>query len=345
MTAPSAIHLLWIAGAIHAGIVLANIPLPHRLRVRENLENVPVFVRQIFYVHWFYIVLIVSLFSALCFGIRPRSGRRQSARPLPERVPVRFLASADFPADFLLRPRNSACQPRTGRFVSRVPDCFGRHFRICVASSCDVRRLPCPAEYLCLRRNKPSGTQFLVSAARPCGRRSQCSPGFGRARFGIIELLFLVGAAGDRAAWTGIDSTPQRRPWEHFDAIRILQVPATLAVVVAFWLPPGRDRRNPERPVAVAVRFDGRSAIYGMVARRTDSRVHAPEHRLRRLGPRSRVAGPLPGRIPAHGISGTHHSLDRGAFPLQRVCHRIDRDCHIAGVRIARDCACRVCRI
>ena len=36
--------------------------------VRENLKNVPLFLRQIFYVHWFYIVLIVGLFSALCFG-------------------------------------------------------------------------------------------------------------------------------------------------------------------------------------------------------------------------------------------------------------------------------------
>jgi hypothetical protein len=68
MTANTAIHLLWIAGAIHAGIVLANIPLPNRLRVRENLKSVPVFLRQIFYVHWLYIVLIVGLFSALCFG-------------------------------------------------------------------------------------------------------------------------------------------------------------------------------------------------------------------------------------------------------------------------------------
>jgi hypothetical protein len=68
MSADSAIRLIWIAGAIHAGIVLANIPLPHRLRVRENLSNVPVFLRQIFYVHWLYIVLIVGLFSALCFA-------------------------------------------------------------------------------------------------------------------------------------------------------------------------------------------------------------------------------------------------------------------------------------
>jgi hypothetical protein len=62
------VRLVWLAGAIHAGIVIANFPLPRRLRVRDNLANVPVFLRQIFYVHWVYIVLVVGFFSALCFG-------------------------------------------------------------------------------------------------------------------------------------------------------------------------------------------------------------------------------------------------------------------------------------
>ena len=94
MTAPSAIHLLWIAGAIHAGIVLANIPLPHRLRVRENLKNVPVFVRQVFYVHWFYIVLIVGLFSALSFAF---------ARDLAGASPLGRFLSAFLCGFWLLR--------------------------------------------------------------------------------------------------------------------------------------------------------------------------------------------------------------------------------------------------
>jgi UDP-N-acetylmuramyl pentapeptide phosphotransferase/UDP-N-acetylglucosamine-1-phosphate transferase len=71
MTAAWSTRLIWLAGAIHAGIVLANIPLPRRLRVRENLREVPVYLRQIFYVHWIYIVLVVGLFSALCFGFAP----------------------------------------------------------------------------------------------------------------------------------------------------------------------------------------------------------------------------------------------------------------------------------
>jgi hypothetical protein len=72
MTEPSAVRLIWLAGAVHAGIVLANFPLPRKLRVRENLAGVPRFVRQIFYVHWLYIVLVVGLFSTLCFRFAPQ---------------------------------------------------------------------------------------------------------------------------------------------------------------------------------------------------------------------------------------------------------------------------------
>ncbi len=60
-------HAICAAGFVHAGIVVANIPLPGRLRVREKLAGVPDFIRQIFYVHWLYIVVVVGLFAALCF--------------------------------------------------------------------------------------------------------------------------------------------------------------------------------------------------------------------------------------------------------------------------------------
>jgi len=59
---------IWGAGAVHVGIIAANIPLPGRLRVRERLAEVPRFLRQIFYVHWIYIVIVVGMFAALCFG-------------------------------------------------------------------------------------------------------------------------------------------------------------------------------------------------------------------------------------------------------------------------------------
>jgi hypothetical protein len=66
MNETTAIRLIWVAAAIHAGIVMANLPLPRRLRARENLESVPLFLRQIFYVHWLYIVLVVGMFGAVC---------------------------------------------------------------------------------------------------------------------------------------------------------------------------------------------------------------------------------------------------------------------------------------
>ena len=65
------IRAIWLAGAVHVGIMAANVPLPGRLRVRERLAGVPRFVRQIFYVHWVYIVIVLGMFAALCFGFAP----------------------------------------------------------------------------------------------------------------------------------------------------------------------------------------------------------------------------------------------------------------------------------
>jgi len=61
-------RLIWVAGAIQAGIVLVNGASPGRQRVRENIGSAPGFIRQVFYVHWVYIVLTVGFFSALGFG-------------------------------------------------------------------------------------------------------------------------------------------------------------------------------------------------------------------------------------------------------------------------------------
>ena len=57
-----------VAGGIHLAIIAANIPLPGKLRVRRHLATVPAFIRQIFFVHWAYIVLVLGFFSALCLG-------------------------------------------------------------------------------------------------------------------------------------------------------------------------------------------------------------------------------------------------------------------------------------
>ena len=61
-------EMIWAAGAVQVAIIAANLPLPGRLRLREGLGGVPRFVRQIFYVHWVYIVIVLVMFAALCFG-------------------------------------------------------------------------------------------------------------------------------------------------------------------------------------------------------------------------------------------------------------------------------------
>jgi hypothetical protein len=65
------VPVIWVAGAIHVCIIVANLPLPRRLKVRKNLASAPRFLRQIFYVHWCYIVLVLALFAGLCFGFAP----------------------------------------------------------------------------------------------------------------------------------------------------------------------------------------------------------------------------------------------------------------------------------
>jgi hypothetical protein len=54
-----------IAGAVQLGIGLANLPLAGRLQYRKNLAGASEIVRQIFYVHAAYIVLVVLGFAAL----------------------------------------------------------------------------------------------------------------------------------------------------------------------------------------------------------------------------------------------------------------------------------------
>ena len=54
-----------VAGAVQLAIGLANLPLAIRLQYRKNLAGVSEMVRQIFYVHAAYIVLVVLGFAAL----------------------------------------------------------------------------------------------------------------------------------------------------------------------------------------------------------------------------------------------------------------------------------------
>jgi len=58
--------LLRIAGVALVGLVGVNIYVPHYFKWRAELADVSVFTRQVFFVHMFFIVLIIALQAALC---------------------------------------------------------------------------------------------------------------------------------------------------------------------------------------------------------------------------------------------------------------------------------------
>lgn len=54
------------AGVVHLAVLAANFTLPRRLHVRENAARLSPILRQVFYVHWLYILLVLLIFAALC---------------------------------------------------------------------------------------------------------------------------------------------------------------------------------------------------------------------------------------------------------------------------------------
>jgi hypothetical protein len=62
---------LWVAGAIQLVIIAANFVLPKKLRCCENLVKVSPMIREVFVVHWLYIVLVLGIFTTLCFWFAP----------------------------------------------------------------------------------------------------------------------------------------------------------------------------------------------------------------------------------------------------------------------------------
>lgn len=65
------ILLIWAAGAVQLVILAANFVMPEKLHCRENLVRVSPMIRQVFIVHWIYILGILAIFSALCFRFAP----------------------------------------------------------------------------------------------------------------------------------------------------------------------------------------------------------------------------------------------------------------------------------
>ena len=108
MNADLMTKFIWVAGGIQAGIVFANFLLPRMLRVRDGVISLPPFLKQVFYVHWLYIVIVVGFFSALSFGFAHELSRSQRARQILERIHGCILAAANCVAVVLLRPGDPA---------------------------------------------------------------------------------------------------------------------------------------------------------------------------------------------------------------------------------------------
>ena len=84
---------LWLAGAVQLVILLANFPLPKILQIRENLARVSPMIREMFLVHWAYIVLVLGIFAALCFGFAPElEGATRLGRFLSACMAIFWLA-------------------------------------------------------------------------------------------------------------------------------------------------------------------------------------------------------------------------------------------------------------
>jgi hypothetical protein len=80
------IVLFWTAGLIQIGDAGVNLLLPRPLRSRENLARVSPMIRQVFLVHWFYVLLTLVIFGAACLLFAPEL---TSGSPL-----ARFLCGA-----------------------------------------------------------------------------------------------------------------------------------------------------------------------------------------------------------------------------------------------------------
>jgi len=59
------------AGVIQLVDAAANVALPRKIGLRENLSGVSPLIRQIFLSHWAYIIFILAAFGILCWFFAP----------------------------------------------------------------------------------------------------------------------------------------------------------------------------------------------------------------------------------------------------------------------------------
>ena len=82
----SLVVLIWMAGAVQLAILAANFVVPGKLHCRENLVRVSPMIRSVFVVHWVYILMMIAIFSAICFEFAPElagGGTRLTLAPTP----------------------------------------------------------------------------------------------------------------------------------------------------------------------------------------------------------------------------------------------------------------------
>ena len=104
----SIVFFLWMAGAIQLLDVVVNLALPRTIQCRENLARVSPLVRQVFIVHWFYILLVLVIFGAACLLFAPDLA---GGSPLLDRRRRRSLAPASAAGRPELTGSIHVCEP------------------------------------------------------------------------------------------------------------------------------------------------------------------------------------------------------------------------------------------
>lgn len=79
-------ELILLAGAVQLIIAASNLVVRRMLKPSAELAHVPPMIRQIYFVHWIYIIFILLVFASLSFAFAPQLAAGQ---PLG-----RFLSSA-----------------------------------------------------------------------------------------------------------------------------------------------------------------------------------------------------------------------------------------------------------
>jgi hypothetical protein len=67
----SIVTAIQAAGVLQLIDAAANVALPRKIRIREDLTNLSPLARQIFVVHWGYIIYVLAAFGFVCLWFAP----------------------------------------------------------------------------------------------------------------------------------------------------------------------------------------------------------------------------------------------------------------------------------